>query len=105
MWLGDMRVETLRAYMSGYEDAREDLGTVRMVQEDAQLLAEFAEWLARRTHWDGDPMGWEGHIRVIDGSSQNITTFFRLFEQFLETKGIALSSVQPSRLPRSQLLP
>lgn len=104
MYLGAEEVETLYLYMTGYEQGRADVGFVGMALEDAVLLVEFEFWMTERANWKGDRLRWPGLIREVDPSLKNTHTFFKLFEEFLRTKGRSLDSVTPW-VPRGRSLP
>ncbi len=45
MYLPDERVETLRSYLLGYEQAREDLGLPRYTRKESKILSDFDVWI------------------------------------------------------------
>jgi hypothetical protein len=92
MYLGDERVKTLAMFLCGYERALCDLGGSGM---GAIVLTEFREWLSKELN-ESRSLGWSELIELEDASARNIYTFFRRFEQFLETRGENLDTWTPS---------
>ncbi len=90
-FLGDEDVNTLATYMSGYVQAREDLGVPPYGEEESALLSEFDDWLVDHLELNkvsaSPGYGWPKYIKDLDASTKSVRTFFRLFEQFLVAKG------------------
>jgi hypothetical protein len=61
----------------------------------AIVLTEFREWLSKELN-ESRSLGWSELIELEDASARNIYTFFRRFEQFLETRGENLDTWTPS---------
>src|SRR5215213_10703918 len=84
MYLGDSSVMTLDHFLHGYETAREDLGIDVFVGDEVGLLDGFTHWLAVKRQTTISCQ-WAGIIQHhIDKSSNNIQTFFRLFDEYQE---------------------
>lgn len=94
---GDERAETLCTLMTGYEQGRADAGAVGMDAEHSELLASFDAWLAKRVNYDlsSGSARWPQLIELLDDSRKNVLTFFKLFEEFLQSRGTSLDSVEP----------
>lgn len=89
-FLGDERVSTLRAFLAGYEQGREDAGLVGMHKHDSELLERFDRWLGELLEVDisQGASRWPQLVAQIDSGAQNALTFFRLLTQFLNSVGI-----------------
>jgi hypothetical protein len=58
-------------------------------------MAQFGEWLARRAgETDMEMSRWTYQIYQLDSSEKDIHTLFKLFEEFLQTKGQSLDAVE-----------
>jgi hypothetical protein len=92
MFLGSESVRILDAYMTGYVQAREDLGAPPYGENEGELLSEFDSWLAEKikigTISAGPGCAWPWYIEQIDTSSKNVHTFFKLFGEFLASRGM-----------------
>lgn len=83
--------------MSGFEHAREAAGLVGMAPEDIATLAGFDAWLAARANYDlsHGSWRWPSLVKQFDSTEKSAVTFFRLFEEFLQSTGRSLSDVKP----------
>lgn len=94
-YLGAETTCALNLFRYGYEKARGDLGICEMSLSDKEYLDQFGEWLAlRAAPSDRDFPQWSNQIYWRDPSEKNIHTFFKLFEEFLQTKGQSLDAVE-----------
>jgi len=95
MYLGDERVETLAAFLAGYETGRADAGETGMHDDNALLLSEFDVRLAEKTGRHGrlGSLRWPQLIARIDSGPSNVRTFFEQFEEFLESTGRSFAGV------------
>ncbi len=98
-FLGDERVETLRSYLAGYEQAREDLGLPRYTKKESKILSDFDIWIAKRVGYElsWGSSRWPQLIKEIDSSKKSAVTFFRVFEEFLQSNGTSLDEAPPWR--------
>lgn len=88
MYLGGERIERLDCYLCGYAQGRADLGAVRMEPEDEELLDGFSAWLAEKRKVRAQGLRhWTILVQRIDRGSKSVHTFFKLFEEFLRTRG------------------
>jgi|GEM_PF-1567995 len=95
-YLGAETIRALDLFTFGYEQAREELGLCGQSQTDKECMAQFGEWLARRAgETDMEMSRWTYQIYQLDSSEKDIHTFFKLFEEFLQTKGQSLDAVEP----------
>ena len=97
MYLGDSAVSTLNTFLHGYETAREDLALDAYVGNEAGLLDGFTHWLAV-TRQTTISCRWAGIIQhEIDGSWNNMQTFYRLFDEYQEAlKTTSFAELQTS---------
>jgi hypothetical protein len=94
-YLGAETTRALNLFRYGYEEAREELGLCGESQTDKECMAQFGEWLARRAgETDMEMSRWTYQIYQLDSSEKDIHTFFKLFEEFLQTKGQSLDAVE-----------
>ena len=95
IYIGAETTRALNLFRYGYEEARDDLGICGMSVSDKEWLAKFGEWLALRApDSDRDEAEWSLQIYRLDSSEKNIHTFFKLFEEILQTKGQSLDAVE-----------
>lgn len=100
MYLGHESARLLWHYLSGYAQARADLGLPIYGRGEPDHLTRFREWLAERHGYGGTTMGWYDMIEDLDPSERNLKTFFREFEAYLRDAGIDFASVK-ARVPTS----
>lgn len=94
-YLGAETTRALNLFRYGYEEARDDLGICGMSASDKEWLAKFGAWLAlRAADSERDDAEWSLQIYRLDSSEKDIHTFFKLFEEFLQTKGQSLDAVE-----------
>jgi hypothetical protein len=86
MYLGSESVRTLETYLQGYIQARRDLGVPELPGDQNNVLDEFGVWLALKLKSKRN-FGWAVHIELMDPSSANVHTFFREFQEFLNSTG------------------
>ncbi len=90
-FLGDEAVRTLATYMSGYVQAREDLGAPPYGDGEGNLLSEFDDWLCDRFKRPrisaSSGYAWPRYVEEADKSDRNVRTFFKLFDEFLAETG------------------
>jgi hypothetical protein len=103
MYLGHENVRLLWQYLSGYEQARVDLGLSPFGTGEPDHLRGFSEWLRERHGHGRSTIGWYDVIGQIDPSDRNLGTFYREFEAYLRADGRELNDVEP-RLPRFEPL-
>ncbi len=95
IYIGAETIHALDLFTFGYEEARDDLGICGMSASDKEWLAKFGEWLAlRAAEPELGSREWSHQIYWLDPSDKNIHTFFKLFEEFLQTKGQSLDAVE-----------
>lgn len=84
MYLGDERLSTLRAYISGYCQAREDLGVVALDEFEVNVLNEFKYWLAVK-HGRRLNLDWSGYVEhcFSNNPEESVLEFFKLFDEFM----------------------
>lgn len=100
MYLGDETVRTLGAYLAGYQHALINEGLyedsfAKFPDRTPDVLSAFARWLLVEAN-DTRTISWSALIESEDPSSRNIYSFYRRFEQFLETRGQNLDEWTPS---------
>jgi hypothetical protein len=82
-------VRELDIFLLGYMKARDDLGLPEYGQDEADLPEEFQDWVCMKSGVD-TRVGWVHCVELIDDSPNNLSTFVKLFEEFLATRGRAL---------------
>jgi hypothetical protein len=101
MYLCDERVESLDRYLAGYSQAREDVGQAWMASADEAVWRGFEAWLVTRADGGVPPPSlqywpsWARAVIQIDAGPSNVLTFFRLFEEYLNSIGESFSKVTP----------
>ena len=98
MFLGDEQARTLASFLNGYRGARVDLGISEFAVEEHALLADFEKWLAVELN-EHRQVGWLWLVESEDPTAKSVHTFFRRFEQFLNTRGLSLSDPRSPRWP------
>lgn len=94
MFLGDERVQSLALFIVAYEFGRLDGGAPGMHDDDMKLLRDFADSLSAEAGLMTSTNGWENMIRIIDPGPKSVRTFFVRFEQYLQTLGRSLETVE-----------
>jgi hypothetical protein len=104
MYLGDERVRTLATFIRAYAQAREDLGIPEFGEGEELVLDDFEKWLAEKQN-DSREVAWPTLIEAVDASERNARTFFRLFGEFLASRGLALTEPSTARWPAEEWRP
>lgn len=100
MILGNEMVRTLATFISGYAQAREDLGIPAFGESEGNLLDSFSHWLAGKLRSQRS-LRWAGHVEFLDPSEHNIWTFFRLLDEFAAEEGLDIHTVRATWPPDS----
>lgn len=100
MYLGHENVRLLWQYLSGYSQARVDLGLSPFGLGEPDHLREFTAWLRERHGHVHSTIGWYDVIGLLDPSERNIRTFFIEFDAYLFANGLDFGDVEP-RQPES----
>lgn len=95
MYLGHENVRLLWQYLSGYTQARVDLGLSPFGLGEPDHLRGFTEWLRARHGHGLSTIGWYDLIGLLDPSERNLGTFFRELDVYLRANGLDLADVEP----------
>jgi hypothetical protein len=83
MYLGDMKISTLRTFTIGYEYALE----VRNIEDEDERpeLGKFHDWIAKYYNWNESTAGWKNIIleEYNGNEEQAFQKFFELYDQFI----------------------
>ena len=89
MFLGDDRVQSLYALLSGYMMARNSLGFEALTSNDDATLVGFNSWLSNR-FFPGRELWAVKIFEMHDSLSEDVATFFDQLEEYLDTTGRSL---------------
>jgi hypothetical protein len=99
MFLGAQDVHTLATFIAAYSLSRQHQG----LSSGTGLIDEFESWLLIRHDQVTTNLGWQGCIRTLDPSADNIFTFYRELEVFLAERGLALTQEMAEEWSRALL--
>jgi hypothetical protein len=97
MYIGNEDVRTLAMYVRGYCDGRLSVGFPAFPPDEASILHDFERWMRNRLQ-GGNNFDWPMLVGLVDDSSRNLQTFYALFDEFLQSAGIAWPRAEHAEL-------